>query len=646
MRNESDVTPKNLILATAGHVDHGKTALIKALTGIDTDRLPEEKARGITIDLGFAHLELSAPLPTRNPQPSTFFIGVIDVPGHGDFIRNMIAGLGAIDLALLVVAADDGWMPQTEEHFQILNYLGIRHGVVAITKCDLGDPAQIAADVRKQLRGTSLSEMPIVQTSVRTAIGLEELKETLAAVSAGVPPSRDYGKSRLYVDRVFTVHGTGTVVTGTLTGGRLRRGKTVSLQPQNLRARIRAIQSHNQSLEIALPGTRTALNLPEVRPAEIPRGSVVTTADSSQSSRTIDAKIERSARAVLSSRPLKNASMVQVHCGSGRFTARILLLDRRELLPGETAIVRLRFTKPAFTFAGDRFLIRDSSGRQTVAGGVVLNPNAEGTRFRAPAERRFLLTRAVAPNDLMTLLRSQLERDRFVRRPALLLQASFSDQEITEAVARLAEEKKAFTSGAIVADNIWWEALRQRAIVAIDSGHAAYPERAGLDLAELRARLLLDDAEVENALIAHLNAQEFVSARGAIKRRSHQPSLPPVLQDAGGKIRAALAARPFDPPSRKELIVDPGAQQALRFLNETGEVIVLNEDVLLSAEAFAEMKSRIAQALQGKGPATAGELRQMLGTTRRIVVPLLERCDRDGLTSRQGDRRILRSPRT
>ena len=205
LRNESDVTPKNLILATAGHVDHGKTALIKALTGIDTDRLPEEKARGITIDLGFAHLELSAPLPTRNPQPSTFFIGVIDVPGHGDFIRNMIAGLGAIDLALLVVAADDGWMPQTEEHFQILHYLGIRHGVVAITKCDLGDPAQIAADVRKQLRGTSLSEMPIVQTSVRTAIGLEELKETLPRVSAGIPPSRDYGKPRLFVDRVFTV---------------------------------------------------------------------------------------------------------------------------------------------------------------------------------------------------------------------------------------------------------------------------------------------------------------------------------------------------------------------------------------------------------------------------------------------------------
>ncbi len=412
---------KHFILATAGHVDHGKTALVKALTGINTDRLPEEKARGISIDLGFAHLALPG-----------FSFGVIDVPGHQDFIRNMIAGLGSIDLALLVVAADDGWMPQTEEHFQILHYLGVRYGVVAITKCDLGDPARIAADVREQLRRTSLGLMPIVQTSARAATGLDELKQTLVRVSASIPPPRDRGKPRLFVDRVFTVCGSGTVVTGTLTGGRLSRGKTVSLQPQNLRARIRAIQSHNHSLEIALPGTRTALNLSDLRPGEIPRGSVLTTIDSAESSRAIDAMVERSARAFLPSRPLKNASMVEVHYGSARFTARILLLDRREVLPGETAIARLSFTKPAFVLAGDRFIIRDSSGRQTIAGGVVLNPSAEGTRFRAPAERSFLQARAAAPNDLITLLGTQLQRDKFVRRAALLLQSSFSEEEITE----------------------------------------------------------------------------------------------------------------------------------------------------------------------------------------------------------------------
>jgi selenocysteine-specific elongation factor len=636
---------KHFILATAGHVDHGKTALVKALTGVDTDRLPEEKARGITIDLGFAHLSLPAPLSTLNPpeadQPSTFSIGVIDVPGHEDFIRNMIAGLGAIDLALLVVAADDGWMPQTEEHLQILHYLGVRHGVVAITKCDLGDPARIAAEVSERLRGTSLGEMPIVQTSVRVATGLEELKQALERVCATIPPRRQNGKPRLFVDRVFTVRGTGTVITGTLTGGPVARGETISLQPQNLRARVRAIQSHNQSLEVALPGTRAAFNLPDLRPDEIPRGSVLTTIDPAESGRTIDALIERSSSAFLPSHSLKNASVVQVHYGSARFTARVLLLDRRELLPGETAIARFRFTKPAFVFVGDRFIIRDSSGRQTVAGGVVLNPDAEETKFRSPAERSFLQARAAAPNDLIMLLLTQLQRDQIVRRAAPLLQSSFSEGEIADAVERLAREKKAFTNGTIVADAACWAALRQRAIDAIEAQHAAHPERAGLDLAELRARLSLDDAELENALIVDLSARGFSCGQGAIMRRSHRPSLPAELEGAGGKIRAALAARPFDPPSRKELIADGAAQQALRFLCETGEVFALNEDVLLSSDAFAEMTSRIAQALRVSGPATVSELRKVLGTTRRILVPLLERCDRDGLTYREGNKRTL-----
>jgi selenocysteine-specific elongation factor len=623
---------KHFILATAGHVDHGKTALVKALTGIDTDRLPEEKARGITIDLGFAHLALPG-----------FSLGVIDVPGHEDFIRNMIAGLGAIDLTLFVVAADDSWMPQTEEHLRILHYLGVRHGVLAITKCDLGDPARIESEVRERLHATSLGEMPIVQTSVRAATGLDELKQALERVCANISPSRASGRPRLFVDRVFTVHGSGTVVTGTLTGGPVTRGETVSIQPQNLRTRVRAIQSHNQSLEVALPGTRTALNLPDLRPAEIPRGSVLTTIDHAESSRTIDALIERSASALLPSRPLKSNSVVQVHYGSARFTARILLLDRRELLPGETTVARLRFTQPAFVFVGDRFIIRDSSGRQTIAGGVVLNPEAERTKFRASAERRFLQARAAAPNDLITLCVTQLQRDQMVRRATLLLQSSFSAGEISNAVDRLVSERKAFTDGTIVADAAWWKALRQRASDAIDAEHLAHPERAGLDLARLRAHLSLDDAELGNALIADLSARDFSSTQGAIQRRSHRPSLPAELAGAGGKIRAALAARPFDPPSRKELIVDAAAQQALRFLSETGEVIVLNEDVVLSADAFAQMKSRVAQALRVGGPATVSQLRQVLGTTRRIVVPLLERCDRDGLTSRQGDRRSLRS---
>src|ERR1041385_1181886 len=259
-------------------------------------------------------------------------------------------------------------MPQTEEHWQNLNYLGVRRIVVAIKKSDLGDAERAKEEVREQIGDPTI---PIALTSVRSGLGLEELKQILAEVSVRLPSPPDIGKPRLFVDRVFTVRGTGTVVTGTLTGGQLARGETVSLQPQNLRARIRAIQRHNEPLEVALPGTRTALNLPDLRLDEIPRGSILTTVANTESSRTIDALIERSSRPGLSARPLKNGSVVQLHYGSARFTARITLLDRRELLPGESAIARFRCTKPAFVFVGDRFVIRDSSARTTIAGGIV-----------------------------------------------------------------------------------------------------------------------------------------------------------------------------------------------------------------------------------------------------------------------------------
>jgi selenocysteine-specific elongation factor len=633
------VTRKHFILATAGHVDHGKTALIKALTGVDTDRLPEEKVRGITIDLGFAHLALPS---TIHHQSATISLGVVDVPGHEDFIRNMIAGVGSIDLALLVIAADDGWMPQTEEHLQILNYLGVRHAVVAITKCDLGDAKRKGAEVREQLRETTFADVPIVLTSVRDSTGLDLLKETLAREFSIIPTPRDVGKPRLFVDRAFTVRGSGTVVTGTLSGGRFSRGETISLQPQNLSVRIRGIQSHNQPLDCALPGTRTALNLPDLRPDQIARGNVITAQTCAQSSLTIDVLIERSGRRMLASHPLKNASVIHVHYGSARLLARVTLLDRRDLLPGDRAIARLRFATPIFAFIGDRFILRDSSGRRTIAGGRVLNDNAEGTKFRAPAERTFLNARATAPNDdLLTLIRTQLRRDGVGKSEALLLKSNFSEKEIATALAQLQREGVLFADGAIVADALWWEKLSRRATDAIDAEHAAHPDRVGMELTQLRAALAIDDPQLFDALVSHLCAVGFARARHVIKRGSHRPSLPPQLQPAGARIRSALSVRPFDPPSRRELMADADSQQALRFLCETGEVLALTEDVILTAEAFAQMKTVIALALRTRGPSTLSELRQVLGTTRRILVPLLECLDRTGLTIRQGDRRAL-----
>ncbi len=620
---------RNVILATAGHVDHGKTALVKALTGIETDRLPEEKKRGITIDLGFAHLALPG-----------FSLGVIDVPGHEDFVRNMIAGIGSIDLALLVVAADDGWMAQTEEHLQILDYLAVAHGVVAITKSDLADAKKVAAEVRVKLQGSSLGDAPIIPTSVKDGRGVELLAQELARVCATIPPSREIGKPRLFVDRAFTIRGSGTVITGTLSGGQLSRGEPVALQPQNLRTRIRTLQSHNQPEEIALPSTRTALNLPDLQPNEIPRGSVLTTMDRAESSRTLDVLLTRSGRSA--SPPLKNFSAIQLHYGSARLLARITLLNRRELAAGEQTIARLRLTEPVFAFLGDRFILRDSSARRTIAGGVILDADADRTKFRSTSQREFLKARAAAPNDLQTLLRTQLQRDRVAPKNALLLKSNFSAGEIEAALQELIRSSDFTECDALVVSSVWWQTIVKRATKAIDAMHNARPNEIGIDLAALRVSLALDDEHLFESLLRHLCENGFERVGKSVRRRTHRPSLPPELQSIGATIRAALLARPFDPPSRKELAPTARAQEALRFLCDTSEVLRLGDEVILSASAFAEMKERVTATLRARGAATTSELRQMLGTTRRILVPLLEHFDRVGLTTRQGDRRSLR----
>ncbi|HSV16700.1 MAG TPA: selenocysteine-specific translation elongation factor, partial [Tepidisphaeraceae bacterium] len=367
------------ILATAGHVDHGKSALVLALTGIDPDRLPEEKARGITIELGFAELRLPSP-PDVAPAVE-YQVGVVDVPGHEDFVKNMVAGVGSIDAAMLVVAADDGWMPQTEEHLQILTYLGVSHGVIALSKIDLAVDEQRAIDaVRQKLRGSPLADAPIIPTSVPAKRGLTELKSALAEVLARTPPQRDLGKPRLSIDRAFSLKGVGTVVTGTLAGGQLRRGQQVIVQPTGVATRIRGMQSHNREIELALPGSRVALHLADVHPSDgramrapstVGRGDVVSVAELGAPSRTIDVLLERSSRQA-TARTLKNGTLVQIHHGTSATPARVRLLGATQLEPGNRGIARLALQSPLLALTGDRFVVRDWPEQHTLAGGIVL----------------------------------------------------------------------------------------------------------------------------------------------------------------------------------------------------------------------------------------------------------------------------------
>ena len=642
---------QHFIVATAGHVDHGKSALVKALTGTDPDRLPEEKARGITIDLGFAHLELHS---TINDQPSILHLGIVDVPGHEDFVKNMVAGVGSIDLALFVVAADDGWMPQTEEHLQILTYLGVTRAVVALTKIDLAsDETARIAETREKLGDSLFADAPVVPTSVVTGRGLDELKATLAQVLARAPPPRDIGKPRLPVDRVFTLRGIGTVVTGTLTGGEFRRGQAVVIQPLGKTARIRGLQNHNRDVEVGEPGTRAALNLPDVEGSAaqtgIARGDVVTLSEFGKGSDTMDVLLEKSVRLVGgktgAARPLKDGARVRIHFGSDNVPSHVVLLGKPQLGAGERALAQLRFESPIFAFAGDRFIARDWSEQATLAGGVILDPDARRKRFRTEAQVEFLQRRAQSPNDVVPCVQSQLARDGATVRPGLLLKSRFSAKEISDAVSHLVVERRAIASGNLVADAAWWQSLRQRVIDLIDAGHRAHPERSGLPLNELRVALEKDlpTPEIFDAVLADLCQSGFAQAGVAIRRATHRPALPPQLQAAGTKLRAALTAKPLDPPSRKELAPDASTQQALRFLLQTGEAVELGEDVVILAEGYARAADAAKKYLREHSSATASELRQAIGTSRRIAIPLLERLDKDGVTRREGDKRVLKS---
>ncbi|MGE5214796.1 MAG: selenocysteine-specific translation elongation factor [Nitrospirota bacterium] len=623
-----EVTTRHFIIATAGHVDHGKSALVKALTGTDPDRLPEEKKRQITIDLGFAALNFTA------PNNDNIHAGIVDVPGHEDFVRNMIAGIGSIDLALFVVAADDGWMPQSEEHLQILNYLGVQHAVIALTKSDVGRIDVVTKQIREQLFGTPFADSPIIPTSIRTGTGIDNLVNTLAAQLSRMESQRDIRKPRLFIDRVFTLRGIGTVVTGTLTGGSLHRSQQIIVYPTNLETRIRSIQSHGHERELAQPGMRTAINLPDLNVDQIKRGDVVTVPGHGGPTSTLIVRLEKSERRKddqFVASPLKNGSSIYVHHGASRVAARIRFREQGSLQAGMKKIAHLNLASPVFAFIGDRFVVRDSSERQTIAGGIVLD--ADGEEEPLPP--------TVAPDDVDSLVRATVARQGFARRESLLTKSRFSSDDISAALTNLEQRGEVIVCQDIAADCEFWRRLRRQAISVIDAAHQKSPERTGIDVSELRSALRIQEPDLLESLVSDLCEGDFVRGGSVIARISHRPTLPVHLQPVEKRVRQALTGQPFDPPSRKVIESDPQARQVVRFLIENGDVTELAPDVVLLRASFEQMKSHVINFISKNGPATVSELRRSLGSSRRIMVPLLERLDRDGITRRVADKRTL-----
>ena len=642
---------RHFILGTAGHIDTGKSTLVKALTGTDPDRLPEEKQRGMTIELGFAHFDIVDPAD----ESMRFSIGVVDVPGHADFVRNMVSGVAALDVVLFIVAADDGWMPQSEEHLQILTYLGARRAVVAMTKADLAEDVDFSiAMLREEGRGTILENAPIIPVAAPLGRGIDELKAALAAVLRDAPPPLDIGKPRLPVDRAFSPTGVGTVVTGTLMGGALAAGTEAVVQPQGMVTHLRSVQSHGSTKDHARPGMRTALNLSDMPVATrgkkrgVARGDVVTVARLGPPGRIIHALIEKSSRPVHGqpgfTRPLRTGQRLHFHHGSASHEARLHLLGRRSLSPGESTIAEIRCESPAHVLAGDRFVLRDWSKQCTIGGGIILDVNVAASQFRRPGQRDFLRARAEAPGDVEAAVRAVLIRDHAVPRDGLLAQSNFSDVEARRAADSLAKAGLALNDSGWIIEPAWWQDTLDTAAAAIEAHHAEHPETTGLPVSALRSALRrrILRPRVFDLLVTHLGKRGFAKEGESLRKAAHQAALPPALAEAGKRILDTLAGNPLDPPGPKELAPTPADQKALRFLIQSGEIVALDDKAVLAKSAYDSLRAAVIASVQSRGQATASDIREDTKTTRRFLIPLLEKLDKEGVTRRQGDLRTLR----
>lgn len=632
----------HLVLGTAGHIDHGKSSLVRALTGTDPDRLPEEKARGVTIDLGFAHLELS-------DEKAHYEIGIIDVPGHADFVNNMVSGVGALDLAIFIIAADDGWMPQSEEHLHILTYLGIKHVIIAMTKIDLCDDVPFAVEVlRDELQDTAIANAPILPISSITGEGIEELKQSLLSVIKDCPAPKNAGKPRLSIDRLFSPKGTGTVVTGTLSGGPINLGDTLTLQPQGLTTRVRYIQNHSQPLELALPGMRTALNLPDL-PIAAPgkpgaqRGNTLTLENCGTPTDTLDIELQRLERAIPGSkpRPLRHTETVIVHHGSTRCRARVILHGRNHLNPGETCLAQLRLEEPLFILTGDRIVIRDGAQQNTLAGGTVLDALPERQGFRTEARSQFLQHRASAPDDLTAYLTSLLERDHQIDALTPLPNNPFSEASIQQTIGTLQANQTITQHGSLLLDASWWNNTLDQAGKLIKSWHQSNPDLPSMPLDRLNAELPDCPDAIRQILPEALEKLGYQQQGKGITHSSHQLTLPADIVHDAHTIMETLNKTGLQPPNKAELTPTAKAQQAMQFLIRSGQVMELEPKVVISQTTANAAADAVRSFIQTQGKATASELRQHLGSTRKVVMPLLELLDSQGLTVRNDNYRTL-----
>lgn len=633
---------RDLILGTAGHIDHGKTSLVKALTGIDCDRLPEEKARGITIDIGFAILDLP---PYR--------LGIVDVPGHERFVKNMLAGATGIDLALLVVAADDSVMPQTREHLEILGLLGLRHGVIALTKCDLVDETTrevVELEIRELVQGTFLENAPLLATSAHSGAGVAELKAAIAEACRHVEERRGKQWFRLAIDRSFIVQGHGTVVTGSVTSGSVRVGEEVEWLPRGQRVRVRSLQNHDRSVEEVHVGQRAAINLAGVHHEDVVRGQELSTPGYLTPSRVMTVRLHCLPDM---KRPIKHRMPARFHIGTAEIMGMVALLDTDALAPGQWGLAQVFLEEPALGTWGQPFVIRESSAAQTLGGGQVLQPAARKIRRRhlEMLERIERLWSGDARERALTVAWFGAFGGFTV--PELVRGTNVGPDEAADLVAKLKEEGELVEVGLTGARRLLLHKdmvneLEERILGVLDRLHEQFPLMSTHDRQKVQSQLdyVGDDALVHATVERLIAAKKLVGDLRRIGRADFRPKLSANLRKLKDKLLSAYQTARFQPPEPSSFAGQAGGNAAnLKDLFEVcvaeGYLVCIADDIYLHIEAEAEMRRLVREKIaEGKG-LTVAEIRDMLGTTRKYAVPLCEYLDRTGVTRREGDLRVL-----
>jgi selenocysteine-specific elongation factor len=632
-------------VGTAGHIDHGKSALVLALTGIDPDRLEEEKKRGITIDLGFAHLDLGEGIR----------VGFIDVPGHERFVRNMLAGVGGIDLVILVVAADESIKPQTREHFDICKLLGIRKGLVAITKSDLVDREimdLVRLEMQEFVRGSFLEDAPLLRVSAKTGEGLEALKDELRRLALEVTPKPEELPFRLPIDRAFVMKGFGTVVTGTLIAGRIEKDAEVEIYPLGRRVRVRGIEVHNAPARTALAGQRTAVNLPGIEAKEISRGMILAPPGLFQATSRLDCRLNL----LPAARPLKNHARFHFHCGTAETIAEVVLLEGKELAPGGSAFAQLRLSEPSVLMPRDRFIIRQFSPVTTIGGGSVLD--------NQPARHRMGDATVVPLLDTLEKGDSEVRLEWLVRQAGeaalagLVSRTGWPAAEVLRVGKVLASTNRLVLLGQppeLFVHQGHFQELAARVMEQLEKFHAQNPLVAGLPKEDLRSRT---DARSSphpaspsnllfNALLQTLAAQGKVDVQGeTVRLAGRRIQLTPEEQVAKDQISAAFERRGLAVPGAPEVLAKlridrPRAEKLLQILLKEKVLLKVSEDLIFHHAALQQLKELLVRRKAQSNRINVAVFKEITGLTRKYAIPLLEYLDRERVTRREGDERII-----